>query len=413
MSSKKLGELLRNTRENKGWTLEDSIRETRIKAHYLQAMEEGRFDDLPSPVQVRGFLRSYASALGLDSAELLQMLETDDSRSSVSQTQIKDESEDAQETTQADAIFQEMSAVMKARREMLGLSLEDVAQFTRIPEHYLSMIERAAFDEFPSPVQARGMLGNYANFLEMDRNAVLLNFAEGLQAGLADRQATTPATAQAKPRKRPVRRLNVPPWLRNLITPDVITAGVVATAIFLFFAWAVGYTLNTFEGLQPTPTARGLADSLLATHTPVGTPTPESGPTPTLLPDTGEDGEDAEDDAVFLPPIDINAVQVFIIVRQRTWLRVTVDDKVIFEGRVQAGINLPYSGNDTVQIRTGNAAALQIFYNDRDMGVMGIYGEVVDVVYTKDGLLVPTALPSPTIDPALLPTETQTPTPAP
>jgi cytoskeleton protein RodZ len=39
---------------------------TKIRPKYLRALEDERFDILPSPTYVKGFLRSYAEALGLD-----------------------------------------------------------------------------------------------------------------------------------------------------------------------------------------------------------------------------------------------------------------------------------------------------------------------------------------------------------
>ena len=41
-------------------------RRTKIRAKYLRALEEEEFDSLPSGTYVRGFLRAYASYLGLD-----------------------------------------------------------------------------------------------------------------------------------------------------------------------------------------------------------------------------------------------------------------------------------------------------------------------------------------------------------
>jgi hypothetical protein len=39
---------------------------TKIRSKYLRALEDERFDILPAPTYVKGFLRSYAEALGLD-----------------------------------------------------------------------------------------------------------------------------------------------------------------------------------------------------------------------------------------------------------------------------------------------------------------------------------------------------------
>jgi cytoskeletal protein RodZ len=66
-----IGERLRNAREAKGLSLRAVADLTRIRAIYLQALEEERFDQLPGAVYARGFLRTYADALGLDADRLL------------------------------------------------------------------------------------------------------------------------------------------------------------------------------------------------------------------------------------------------------------------------------------------------------------------------------------------------------
>src|SRR5205823_6540837 len=62
-----IGSSLREARERRGLQLTDVQRETRIRVRYLQALEEERFDLLPGEAYVKGFLRSYADALGLES----------------------------------------------------------------------------------------------------------------------------------------------------------------------------------------------------------------------------------------------------------------------------------------------------------------------------------------------------------
>ena len=68
---RRLGETLRTQRETLGFSLRDMEQLTRVKAHYLRALEEGRIDALPSPVQGRGMLLHYARALHLDPEPLL------------------------------------------------------------------------------------------------------------------------------------------------------------------------------------------------------------------------------------------------------------------------------------------------------------------------------------------------------
>lgn len=70
-----LGNILREAREMKGLTLADAQEETRINARFLEALEEGDFEKLPTPVHVRGFLRNYARFLELEADPLLERYE--------------------------------------------------------------------------------------------------------------------------------------------------------------------------------------------------------------------------------------------------------------------------------------------------------------------------------------------------
>ena len=73
-SSPGVGEVLRRRRTERGITLSDAERDTRINRTYLQALEAERWDALPAPVYTRGFLRSYGRHLELDAGELVSML---------------------------------------------------------------------------------------------------------------------------------------------------------------------------------------------------------------------------------------------------------------------------------------------------------------------------------------------------
>ncbi|HVO44197.1 MAG TPA: helix-turn-helix domain-containing protein [Aggregatilineales bacterium] len=61
-----LGNDLRDSRQNRGLTLEQVEKQIKVRARYLDALERGDYAALPSPVQARGFLRNYARVLGLD-----------------------------------------------------------------------------------------------------------------------------------------------------------------------------------------------------------------------------------------------------------------------------------------------------------------------------------------------------------
>jgi cytoskeletal protein RodZ len=70
-----IGIELRQAREARGLSLDQVQKATRIKRVFLEAIEAGRLDELPGPVQARGFIRSYASHLGLDPDALLAQID--------------------------------------------------------------------------------------------------------------------------------------------------------------------------------------------------------------------------------------------------------------------------------------------------------------------------------------------------
>jgi len=68
-----IGARLRHERELRGFSLEEVARATRIPLASLERVEADRFDDLPGEVFVRGFLKSYARAIGLEPDEILAL----------------------------------------------------------------------------------------------------------------------------------------------------------------------------------------------------------------------------------------------------------------------------------------------------------------------------------------------------
>ncbi len=64
--------LLRQSRENTGATLDEVAAMLRIRQTYLEAIEDGRFTDLPGQTYAIGFIRGYAEHLGLDSDEVVR-----------------------------------------------------------------------------------------------------------------------------------------------------------------------------------------------------------------------------------------------------------------------------------------------------------------------------------------------------
>ena len=457
-----IGELLKKTRIERGLTLEQAAHVTRVRLHYLRALEEDQREVMPSLVQGRGYLRLYADYLKLDVQRLLDAWESNllvDEEQPAEALPVPDLPEEVpaepvavvQEAPEPEpefepapepvspqrkvivtppidlaapsepekasqAVFVEIGQRLRNQREALGITLADVEKFTHVRQHYIQALEGGLLDQLPSPVQGRGMLSNYARFLNLDADGLLLRFAEGLQLR---REERTEGTIVVNPRQASPRRAADPvasqkpvksAVLRRILSPDLIIGGGLLIVMVIFFVWGASrLDLGGSETTDLTITAPSISEMLAIT----ATPSPPAGAI-TDTPQPPVEGGLPVDIAVSTvvgTQVNTDPLQVYVIARQRAWVKITIDGKVAFQGRVLPGNAYTYSGSDRVELLTGNAGALQVFFNQNDLGTLGAAGQVGSLVFTSDGVITPTAAFSATPTITLLPTLTLFPTP--
>ncbi|HMM21631.1 MAG TPA: helix-turn-helix domain-containing protein [Selenomonadales bacterium] len=68
-----VGEVLRTEREKQGLSVKDIEKATSIRALYIQAIEDGNYSILPGEVYLKGFIRNYASFLGLNPQNMMEL----------------------------------------------------------------------------------------------------------------------------------------------------------------------------------------------------------------------------------------------------------------------------------------------------------------------------------------------------
>ena len=78
-----IGSLLQNARNNKNEELSVVSRSLRIRQVYLEAIENNQFNILPGDIYVSGFIRSYATYLGLDSEDIIERYKSDIDRGKI------------------------------------------------------------------------------------------------------------------------------------------------------------------------------------------------------------------------------------------------------------------------------------------------------------------------------------------
>lgn len=78
-----LGEKLRGLRRGQAVSLEMMEKRTKIQRKYLEALEHGRYEELPEPLYTRNFIRAYIRALGSDETYFIELYEEECGRCDV------------------------------------------------------------------------------------------------------------------------------------------------------------------------------------------------------------------------------------------------------------------------------------------------------------------------------------------
>lgn len=452
--SESIGAQLRRKRLEKMISLEAASRAVHIRIGYLQALEEDRRDQLPSSVQGKGFLRLYAGYLGLPIQPLIDQWEgrlpsppekseppvvpaaslpngtqvppVSPSAEPPSESPFEPAAEPPAEPTakaapvsasgtQVQLHFTEIGQLLAERREVLNLSLDEVERFTHVRRHYLTALEDGRLEDLPSPVQARGMLNNYARFLDLDADQLLNRFAEGLQARRTATQKTSPASLRSAKNKAAARQAPNGSRVTRLITPDLVIVGTVIIGLFLFAIWsAAQVSSRQREQVEVTPPS--IAEVLLSSspQAEIITRTPTAPANlGTRQPQTPVSTSDGAQPAITgsVPVTGAGALQITVAAVQRTYLRVTADNRISFDERLVPGNVYTFAANRTLEVLIGNAAGVKIYYNQMDLGNLGVVGEVKRILFTSEGVITPTPAFSPTPTRTLVPTGTLRPSP--
>ena len=69
-SGNTVGEILRKTREQKGYSIAEVHSATKMSPEVIRALEDDDLDSFAGEIYLKGFLRNYAAHLGLDGNRL-------------------------------------------------------------------------------------------------------------------------------------------------------------------------------------------------------------------------------------------------------------------------------------------------------------------------------------------------------
>ena len=261
--------------------------------------------------------------------------------------------------------MQGIGEILKKTREEQGISLDEVAEATKIRSKYLRALEEEQFDALPGDVYAKGFATAYLKYLGIkDRPDVLEVMKPKVkepEKPVQEEPETPHKLAVTPKRKQKAERFEETPLNKNakLIIILSLAAVLLLFAVQGIYSKQMAALENPGEQIQQQVEEQqdeqnGEAD---VPPEPVTPPEPE------------------------VPVYDSLEMRLEILnvnpnAKDQCWMQITVDGKVnettMSEGQIQ-----DIKAAQSVQLNLGNAGVVKVTVNGQELGTLGNQGQVV------------------------------------
>lgn len=228
----------------------------------------------------------------------------------------------------------------KRERELRNISLKEVAENTKVKEHFLRALEEDRYDLLPSAIYVKGFIIHYAKYIGVDPDDALLRYQNFIKREFAD-------VAEAIPKKKSVWNMKYG-W---------IIGGAIVIALIASYLLFLRPSKPPIEPLPVKPEVKKKLPSI---------PSPQIAGTPTRQEEK---------------PLSLQIKAV-----EKTWIRIQVDGQPDREILFQPGEGISSRAVKRIHLIVGNAGGLDLIFNDRSLERFGESGEVVTLTFTPQGV---------------------------
>ena len=324
-----VGKTLKETREEKGITIEKASKETKIRKKYILALENDEFDKIPGQVYQKAFLKTYADFLGINKENILEEYQLDQQLSGVEEESLGRSKRRSKKNKKA-TFFNFVSRITgKAMIIILiVLLLGGVVGYNLI-----IMDSDNGNNNLTETEEVEQTVEDEGENADDSAGELLLESEANVDTGNDSNESETDENSD------------------NLLETGIDPTDLSDESIQLGEEMVVD--LEDEEDLAEISEQE-------------------------LVEENGENGETEEpaENEIEDTPSYFN-----VIASGESWVRVIVDGDTVFEGIINDGDILEYEPDDEVQIRVGNAAAISVEYGEEVVGPLGGSGQVIEETF--------------------------------
>jgi transcriptional regulator with XRE-family HTH domain len=237
-----------------------------------------------------------------------------------------------------------LGKTLAKEREQRGITLEEIAETTKINIRFLRYLEEDKVDLLPGKFFTRGIIRSYAKYVGLDENDVLLKYHEDYQMQKLeneeeDIEEKSPGSAA--------------PSGKRVIAVVFSFTFVIAATIILYMV---------FNKKEPPPSSEVKSQPAVIKKN----PPPQK---------------------IEKEPEEIKGINLDFTFYQETWIQIHSDGVLAFEGTKFPDEVLQIKAEKEVRIHVGNAGGFSYLLNNKRGKTLGVSGAIIkDLFITLDNL---------------------------
>jgi len=270
---------------------------------------------------------------------------------------------------------------------MRGVTLDEIAESTKIRRSHLEALEKEDFRDLPGGVFNKGFVRSYARFIGIDEDQAVADYAE-----VSDEVAPPEDQFPLEVHEKPDRQLNP----RSSQLP--LIASVVA--LVLLVAGYVGYRSKHHQPESVSASVSAASRDAGSSTQPVeesSSVAPQNGPAATKVVSAKESvpAHQPEKQVASVPPRQTSTPDTalspehsfFIIIKAKedAWVSVVADGRRVSHGILKADKQRFIRAARQIVVKTGNAGGIDVSFNGRPLGAIGNESEARTLMFTPTG----------------------------
>lgn len=324
-----VGKTLKETREEKGITIEEASKETKIRKKYILALENDEFNKIPGQVYQKAFLKTYADFLGIDKDNILEEYQLDQQLSGVEEESLGRSKRRSKKNKKA--TFFNLVSRITGKAMIIILIILLLAGV--VGYNLIIMDSSNGNNNLIETEEVEQTVEDEEENLDSSTDELLLESESNQDIENNSNDSETEGNNN------------------NLLETGIDPTDLSGDSVQL--GEEIVVDLEDEEDLAEISEQEIEAEN-----------------------EENEENEEPAENQIEDTPSYFN-----VIASGESWVRVTVDGETEFEGIINDGDILEYQPDEEVQIRVGNAAAISVEYGEEVVGPLGGSGQVVEETF--------------------------------